>query len=80
MVYDQRSIDISNESYYILVITGLLPFSLSNTLSKNRIGPHNKDIISVIIGNLLGDGHGEKRVGSTRFTIHMGSPNVEYLM
>ena len=45
-----------------------------------RIGPHNLDIISVIVGNLLGDGWGEKRIGNTRFHIHMGSPNVEYLM
>lgn len=45
-----------------------------------RIGPHNEDIISVIVGNLLGDGWAEKRAGNTRFHIHMGSPNVEYLM
>jgi ubiquinol-cytochrome c reductase cytochrome b subunit len=57
-----------------------LPFNLPKTPALHRIGPHNSDIISVIVGNLLGDGWGENRVGNTRFHIHMGSPNVEYLM
>ena len=57
-----------------------LPFNLSTTLSKNRIGPHNIDIISILIGNLLSNGHGEKRSNSYRFTIHMNSRNIEYLM
>jgi hypothetical protein len=30
-------------------------YHISNIRSKNRIGPHNLDIISVIIGSLLGD-------------------------
>lgn len=46
----------------------------------HRIGPHNIDVISVIIGNMLGDGWAENRSNNTRFHIHMGSPNVEYLM
>lgn len=45
-----------------------------------RIGPHNLDVISVLIGNMLGDGWAENRSHNTRFHIHMGSPNVEYLM
>jgi len=57
-----------------------LPFNSPKTLALNRVGPHNLDIISVIVGNLLGDGWGENRAGNTRFHIHMGSPNVEYLM
>lgn len=44
-----------------------------------RIGPHNKDVIDTIVGSLLGDAWGEKRVGSTRFHIHMSARNVEYL-
>ena len=28
-----------------------------------RIGPHDKDIISILFGSLLGDGHAEKRTG-----------------
>jgi hypothetical protein len=50
--------------------------------SAERIGPHNIDIISIIIGSLLGDGHLEKRkqgVG-TRVKFEQLSDNVEYLM
>ena len=50
--------------------------------SVERIGPHNIDIISMIIGSLLGDGHLEKRkqgVG-TRLKFEQSSDNVEYLM
>ena len=53
-----------------------------NVKSDLRIGPHNLDIISMIIGSLLGDGHLEKRkqgVG-TRFKFEQSSQNVEYLM
>jgi len=51
------------------------------TTSPSRAcGPHNIDILSVIVGNLLGDSYGEKRVNGTRFHIHMCSTNVEYLM
>jgi hypothetical protein len=49
-------------------------------MAKNRIGPHNKDIISVLVAKLLGDGHAEKRSNSIRFSIHMSSKNIEYLM
>ena len=45
-----------------------------------RIGPHNQDVISVIVGSLLGDGWGEKRCVSTRFHIHVSQENVEYIM
>jgi len=50
--------------------------------SHKRIGPHNLDIIQVIIGSLLGDGHLEKRskgIG-TRLILEQTNQNVEYLM
>ena len=56
-------------------IEGKIPSSL-------RIGPHNKDVISVIAGSLLGDGHLEKRkqgVG-TRLILEQSSEKIEYLM
>ena len=46
---------------------------------SQRIGPHNQDVVSTLVGNLLGDGWAEKRGGSTRFHLHMGSRNVDYL-
>lgn len=47
-----------------------------------RIGPHNIDIISIIIGSVLGDTHLEKRVKSlgTRIIFEQSNKNVEYLM
>lgn len=44
-----------------------------------RIGPHNINIISTLVGNLLGNSCGEFRVNSTRFHMHVKSRNVEYL-
>ena len=50
--------------------------------SKERIGPHNIDIISMIIGSTLGDTHLEKRKNGigTRIIFEQSSDNVEYLM
>ena len=65
-----------------------LPLHISKQLNKTRItsleriGPHNIDIISIIIGSLLGDGHLEKRkrgIG-TRIKFEQSNKNVEYLM
>jgi len=57
-----------------------LPFLAPKTPAIQRIGPHNIDVLSVIVGNMLGDGWAENRSNNTRFHIHMGSPNIEYLM
>lgn len=43
-------------------------------------GPHNKDVISLLFGSLLGDTHAEKRSNSTRFSFKQSSRHVEYLM
>lgn len=52
----------------------------SNRLSSSsRIGPHNQDILSVIVGNLLGDAYIEHRNNSTRIILHLGSRNREYI-
>ena len=47
-----------------------------------RIGPHNKDVISIIFGSLLGDAHGEKRLlgVGTRFSLYQEAVHVEYIM
>jgi hypothetical protein len=50
--------------------------------SMKRIGPHNLDILSLIIGSTLGDSHLEKRAGGigTRVIFEQSNKNVEYLM
>ena len=48
--------------------------------AKRRIGPHDKDIISVIIGSLLGDSYGSKiYVEGTRFCFRQSIIHKEYL-
>ena len=63
----------------------VLPLSVDSKLklsSLNRIGPHNIDIISLIIGSVLGDSHLEKRNKGlgTRIKFEQSNKNVEYLM
>ena len=46
----------------------------------NRIGPHNKDVISVLIGLMLGDGYANNRTGEgVRFSIKQSIIHKDYL-
>jgi hypothetical protein len=46
----------------------------------NRIGPHNIDVISVLVGLLLGDGYASNRSGEgVRFSIKQSIIHKEYL-
>jgi ubiquinol-cytochrome c reductase cytochrome b subunit len=47
-----------------------------------KIGPHHIDVISLIIGSLMGDSHLEKRKKGfgTRIIFEQSNHNVEYLM
>jgi len=75
---------------YLICLSLLLitPIYLNNQpkVSKLRgiykIGPHNKDIISILFGSLLGNGHGEKRLlgVGTRFSFYQEAFHVNYLM
>ena len=38
-------------------------YHISNIKAINRIGPHNLDVLSVIMGSLLGDAYGDKISG-----------------
>ena len=56
---------------------------ISNTKkiqSEKRIGPHNIDILSIIIGTLLGDGHAEKRANGTRISFYQEGSHKDYLL
>ena len=57
-------------------------FNNNKLKSIDRIGPHNIDIISIIMGSILGDTQLEKRnkgIG-TRIKFEQSNKNVEYLM
>lgn len=47
-----------------------------------RIGPHDKDILSIIFGSLLGDAHAEKRKGGTgtRISFYQEETHLSYLL
>lgn len=48
--------------------------------AKNRIGPHDKDVISVILGSLLGNSYGNKRyVEGTRICFRQSIVHKEYI-
>ncbi len=58
----------------------LLPFNSPNINSRKRIGPHNIDVLSILIGSLLGDGHMERDGYGSRFAFYQSKCNGEYLL
>ena len=55
-------------------------YYISNIRAINRIGPHNEDVYSVIIGSLLGDGYANKRSGEgVRICYRQSIKHKEYL-
>ena len=64
----------------IFMLSSTLPFSSPRVSPLKRIGPHNFDILSLMIGSLLGDGSMEKSVNGSRFTFYQAKVNGEYLL
>jgi len=55
-------------------------YHISNIRAINRIGPHNEDVLSVIIGSLLGDAYANKRSGEgIRICYRQSCQHKEYL-
>ena len=63
-----------------IFISNILPFSSPRVLSIKRIGPHNIDILSILIGSLLGDGTMEKDGKGSRFAFYQEKTHGEYLL
>ena len=75
-----EKIYIFEDSRYFLITSSFyFPFGGPKISTTHRIGPHNKILLSILIGNLLGDAHGELRNNNPRFSIHMSSKNMAYL-
>jgi hypothetical protein len=72
-----------NVIYNQCVIGKLLPFNKARTNALNRIGPHNKLVLDVIICGMLGDFGAEKITGkqldSVRFNIEQSINNTSYI-
>lgn len=57
-----------------------LAFILPNFNADKRIGPHNNDIISLLVGSLLGDCHAERvSSGGVRFIFRQSAVRKEYI-
>lgn len=60
-----------------------LSFAKSRTKALHRIGPHNKDVLTIIICGMLGDWWADKIKGqitpSVRFNIEQGISNTAYI-
>lgn len=67
---------------YIYVCT-VLPFNKPRTRAIRRVGPHNIDVLSIIICGMLGDWWGNKikraQMDSVRFSIEQGVKNSAYV-
>jgi hypothetical protein len=61
-------------------MSSTLLFSTSRVAPLKRIGPHNFDILSILIGSLLGDGSMEKSINGSRFVFYQAKVNGEYLL
>jgi hypothetical protein len=63
-----------------IIIKDKLAFILPRFKAKNRIGPHNDEIISILVGSLLGDSHGERMLnGGVRFRFKQSIIHKDYL-
>jgi hypothetical protein len=75
---------IINKINRIYYSTSTLLFSKKGTKALSRIGPHDIEVLSVLICGLLGDWWGDKinnKVGpaSVRFSIEQGEKNSAYI-
>ena len=73
----------SNQIKYTTIISSILPFNKGRTRAIHRIGPHNQDVLSIIICGMLGDWWGHKIKGnqmdSVRFNVEQGVKNSAYI-
>ncbi|RYE15720.1 MAG: hypothetical protein EOP34_02055 [Rickettsiales bacterium] len=71
---------LSSSILSVKISTMLIPFNKPSTKSVKRIGPHNKDVYSIIFGSLLGDGYAEKRAGGTRIQFAQENSHGAYAL
>jgi len=62
------------------VLFNFLPFIEPKIKAQKRIGPHNKDIISIITGSLLGAGTLYNVGGKCRLRIEQKSEDYIYFL
>ena len=66
------------------IIGKMLPFNKARTKAISRIGPHNKQVIDIIVCGMLGDFWADKIPGksidSIRFNIEQSISNTAYII
>nr|QXM15415.1 LAGLIDADG endonuclease [Leucoagaricus naucinus] len=67
-------------SYFDILCLSTIPFSNPKTRATKRIGPHNFNILNVLIGSLLGDAFAEKHGNGTRICFQQEHSNNAYLI
>lgn len=69
-------------SYYSIIVFTKSNFLIKRIKATSRIGPHNKNILSIFYGSLLGDSHAEYRItgNGTRIVFYQESNRKEYLL
>ena len=75
-----HDLEIFNIESDKIIYSTILPFIAPNTKSTKRIGPHNYDILSILIGSLLGDAHAERHGNGTRFCFQQEHYHNAYLL
>jgi hypothetical protein len=73
-------VSLKCNSLFNIILCSILPFSSPKVLSTKRIGPHNINILSVIIGCMLGDSSMEKDGNGFRFCFYQKKIHGEYLL
>ena len=65
-----------------LNFSAVLPFIYPKLKSQYRIGPHNYDILCLLMGSLLGDAFAEQRVekGGTRISFYQENVHLSYIL
>lgn len=68
--------------WFIFFISILSEGKNKRCIGSKRIGPHHHDILAIIFGSLLGDGHAEKRIGGigTRITFYQEGSHLSYIL
>jgi len=82
-LHDTAGLDFLGPKFLYMKFASLkstLAFILPNFKPASRIGPHNQDVISVLVGSLLGDGYAERlESGGVKFRFRQQVKHKEYL-
>lgn len=73
-------VEFLNKGSNVYIYSLTIPFLLPKTRSRKRIGPHNYEILSILIGSLLGDTYAERHGHGTRFCFQQEHLNNRYLL